>query len=41
MSSVLATKQIQRDTREIWEVLCVSPPYGSYDIVSNCMFSNP
>ena len=41
MSSVLATKQIQRDTREIWEVLCVSPPDGSYDIVSNCMFSNP
>ena len=40
MSSVLITKQIQRDTREIWEVLCVSPLDGSDDIMSNCMCSN-
>ena len=40
MSSVLITKQIHRDTREIWEVLCVSPLDGSDDIMSNCMCSN-
>ena len=33
MSSVNTTKQIQRDTREIWEVLCVSPLDGHDDII--------
>ena len=40
MSSVNTTKQIQRDTREIWEVLCVSPLDGHDDIMGKCMCSN-